>query len=32
MAALPELFKLDESISMLAKSGKMLVDGGTNYR
>ena len=32
MAALPDLFKLEESIAMLFKGGKMLVDGGTDYR
>lgn len=32
MAALPDLFKLEEAILMLVKSGKMLANGGINYR
>lgn len=32
MAALPLYFKLEESISMLVKGGKMVVEIGVDYR
>lgn len=32
MAALPQHFKSEDSISMLVKSGKTLVENGVDYR
>ena len=32
MAALPLYFKLEESIAVLVKGGKMVMDSGVDYR
>ena len=32
IAALPNLFKLEDAISMLVKSGKVVLNGGIDYR
>lgn len=32
MTTLPQDFKIDDSIAMLVKSGKMVVENGIDYR